>query len=255
MKKIYVPMIRYGDKEFDEGFIGWGFQSTEEQIRDAQAVLKIISLNNLKILDLACGLGSYHKVWLDAGHSVVGTDLSETFIMMAKNTNAAAEYRVENFYDLEEESKYDLVTMIDTPVEDEDVPRNAYRALTPGGSFIFQISNPEYKHMRGQLMENRRTWTENEDRTFLLTRNEYNEDIDRWEYEEWNLNVETGDIVIEHHFSSNFSFSRMVDILQAVGFGSVSFLDADGRPYTTSKEQPKNYFCIAHKGTESPSPL
>ncbi|MCL1806147.1 MAG: methyltransferase domain-containing protein [Oscillospiraceae bacterium] len=250
MKKIYIPMIRYGDKEFDEGFVGWGFQSTEDQIRDAQAILNIISLDNLKILDIACGLGNYHKIWTGAGHTVVGTDLSETFIMMAQNTHPEVTYRVENFYDLAEENEYDLVTMIDTPVEDEDVPRNAYRALKPGGSFVFQISNPNYLHLRGQKLENYRSWQENEDRTFLLTRHEYNENIDRWEYEEWHLNVETGEIVIEHNFSTHLSFSRLVDILRAVGFCSVSFIDANGRPYGTSKEEPMNFFCIAHKGTK-----
>ena len=250
MKKSYIPMIRYGDKEFDEGFIGWGFQSTEEQERDAKAVLNIISLEKLKILDIACGLGSYHRVWLQAGHSVTGTDLSDTFIQMAQNTNPGAEYRVEDFYELADKDRYDLVTMIDTPVEDEDVPRNAYRALKTGGSFIFQIANPGYKHARGQFMENRRSWAENEDRTFLLTRTEYNDDVDRWEYEEWHLNIETGDIVIQHNFTRNLSYSRMVDILLSVGFCSVSFLDADGRPYTTSREEPKNYFCIAHKGNK-----
>ena len=248
MKKIYVPMIRYGDKEFDEGFIGWGFQSIEEQTRDALAVLNIVALNGLRILDLACGLGSYHKVWLNAGHKVTGTDLSETFIMMARNNNPGAEYRVENFYDLDEENEYDLVTMIDTPVEDEDVPRNAYRALKPGGHFIFQTSNPEYLHMRGTNLKNRRDWKENEDRTFLLTRNEYNEDIDRWEYEEWRLDLENGEIVIENNFSHNLTLSRMVDILLSVGFSSVAFLDANGRPYGTAHEEPKNYFCVAHKG-------
>jgi SAM-dependent methyltransferase len=249
MKKIYIPMIRYGDKEFDQGFVGWGFQSTEEQNRDAQAILDILSLENLKILDLACGLGSYHKVWTDAGHTVTGTDLSETFIMMAQNTNAGVTYRVENFYDLGEENAYDLVTMIDTPVEDEDVPRNVYRALKPGGSFVFQLSNPDYKHLRGQKLENSRSWQENEDRTFLLTRHEYNDVVDRWEYEEWRLNLETGDIVIEHNFSTHLSFSRLVDILMAAGFCSAYFVDADGRPHGTGKEEPKNFFCIAHKGT------
>jgi SAM-dependent methyltransferase len=250
MKKIFVPMIRYGDKEFDQGFVGWGFQSTEEQKRDAQAILDILSLDSLKILDLACGLGSYHKVWTDAGHRVTGTDLSETFIMMAQNTNASVAYRVENFYDLAEEEEYDLVTMIDTPVEDEDVPRNVYRALKPGGSFVFQLSNPNYMHLRGQKLENSRSWQENDDRTFLLTRHEYNDAVDRWEYEEWHLDLETGDIVIEHNFSTHLSFSRLVDILMAVGFCSAYFVDADGRPYGTSKGEPKNFFCIAHKGTK-----
>jgi SAM-dependent methyltransferase len=250
MKKIYLPMIRYGDKDFDEGYVGWGFQSTEDQIRDARAILDIISLSgSLKILDLACGLGTYHRVWADAGHAVVGTDLSETFITMAQNTNPAVTYRVEDYYELKEAGEYDLVTMIDTPVEDEDVPRNAYRALKPGGSFIFQISNPEYPHLRGQKLENRRSWQENENRTFLLTRHEYNENLDRWEYEEWNIDMVTGEILIQHNFSTHLSFSRIVDILQAVGFCSVAFVDANGRPYGTGKEEPRNFFCVAHKGT------
>lgn len=250
MKKIYVPMIRYGDKEFDEGFIGWGFQSTEEQQRDAEGVLRIACRKNLKILDLACGLGSYHSVWLKAGHSVVGCDLSETFIMMAENTNSSATYRVEDFYDLTDENEYDLVTMIDTPIEDDEVPRNAFRALKEYGMFIFQIPNPAYKHSRGAQLENRRDWSENEDRTFLLTRNEYNEDLDAWEYEEWHLDLETGDVVVEHNVSHNLNFSRVVDILLSVGFATVDFLDADGRPCMTSKEEPKNYFCVARKGSE-----
>jgi SAM-dependent methyltransferase len=248
MKKIYVPMIRYGDKEFDQGFVGWGFQSMEEQNRDAQAILDIISLDGLKILDIACGLGGYHKIWTDAGHTVTGTDISETFIMMAGNTNTNVTYRVENYYDLAEENEYDLVTMIDTPVEDEDVPRNVYRALKPGGSFVFQLSNPDYLHLRGQKLENSRSWQENEDRTFLLTRHEYNEDIDRWEYEEWHIDMVTGNIVVENNFSTHLSFSRLVDILMAVGFCSAYFVDADGRPHGTGKEEPKNFFCIAHKG-------
>lgn len=249
MKKIYVPMIRYGDKEFDEGFIGWGFQSTEEQEKDAIGILRIAGTSGkLKILDLACGLGSYHHIWLKAGHEVVGTDLSETFIMMAQNTNSAATYRVEDFYELSEENIYDAVTMLDTPIEDSDVPRGAFRALKPYGKFIFQIPNPDYKHARGDQLVNHRDWKENENRTFLLTRNEYNEDLDAWEYEEWNLNLETGDVIVEHNTSHNLTMPRLVDILQSVGFETVSFIDADGRPFGTSKENPKNYFCVAYKG-------
>ncbi|MCL2082759.1 MAG: class I SAM-dependent methyltransferase [Oscillospiraceae bacterium] len=250
MKKIYVPMIRYGDREFDEGFIGWGFQNAEEQTHDAQGILRIAGGENLKILDIACGLGGYHKIWMDVGHSITGTDLSETFIQMAQTTNPGAVYRVEDFYELKEESLYDMVTMIDTPLEDEDVPRNAYRALKNYGMFVFQASNPNYDHIRGNCLENRRTWKEYDNRTFLLTRNEYNKELEVWEYEEWRLNLETGDVVVEYNSSHHLSFSRIVDILMSVGFVTVDFLDTDGRPYTTSRNEPKNYFCIARKGKE-----
>ncbi len=246
MKKIYIPMMRYGDREFDEGFVGWGFQSPEEQLRDAQGVLRLTDRPNMRILDLACGLGNYHRVWLDAGHSVVGTDLSEMFIAMACVTNPGASYRVEDYHDLAEIEAYDLVTLIDTPVEDEELPFNVFRALVPGGTFIFQVTNPDYAH--GPLHQNHRDWQENEDRTFTLRRNEYNGEVDRWEYEEWTLDLEKAEIVVQHNFTRQLNFARLVEILLGVGFGTVSFLDADGRPYLGGADMPKNYFCIARKG-------
>jgi hypothetical protein len=84
----------------------------------------------------------------------------------------------------------------------------------------------------------------------LLTRNEYNEEQNVWEYEEWHLDLDTGEIVVEHNASHNITFPRMVDILLAVGFTTVDFLDADGRPYMTSHQEPRNYFCVARKGNQ-----
>lgn len=247
MKKIYIPMIRFGDKEFDEGYIGWGFQSLDEQIRDAEGVLRIIGRKNLGILDLACGLGNYHRVWLDAGHTVTGTDLSDTFITMAAVTNPGAAYRVENYDELDEAEKYDLVTLIDSPVVDEQLPGNAYRALKCGGHFVFQAQNPNYPHARGPLLVNRRDWRENGDHSFLLTRHEYNDEIDRWEYEEWSINLETSEVVVQHNFERHLSFSRLTDIMLAVGFSTVSFLDHKGRPREEDDTETKNYFCVAYK--------
>ncbi len=109
------------------------------------------------------------------------------------------------------------------------------------------MANPAYQHARGDYLENRRSWVENEDRTFLPTRNEYNEDLEVWEYEEWHLNLETGDVIVEHNSSHHLTFKRMVDILLAVGFNSVSFMDTAGRPYMTGTEEPRNYFCVAQK--------
>lgn len=251
MKKIYIPMIRFGDKEFDEGFVGWGFSSYDDQVADAQGVLNILRKPEMKIMDMGCGLGIYHKVWLDEGHSVVGVDISETFIFMANNTNDSyktASYRCENFYELTDENAYDCITMLDTPLEDEELAAIAHKALKPGGHFLFQVGNPHYKHTRGPLFENHRDWKENEDRTFLLTRHEYNENIDRWEYEEWNIDIEKAEIVVQHHYSRNLNFHDYVGLLKNVGFSSVCFMDNNGMPYEHGVEEPKNFFCVAYKG-------
>jgi len=248
VKKIYIPMIRYGDKDFDESYLGWGFQNVEEQTANAEGILNLVRRNDMAILDLGCGLGNYHRVWLEAGHAVTGVDFSETFIVLAGNTNSKAAYINENYYDLQYKEKFDLVTLIDIPLEDDDVARVAFNALKSGGQFVFQAPNPKYAHARGPQAKNNRNWRENDDCTFLLTRNEYNKEIDRWEYEEWHINLEEQTIEVEHSFSRNLSYSRMVDILLAVGFASVSFLDGQGRAFDTGAEDLSSYFCVAHKG-------
>ncbi len=250
MKKIYVPMIRFGDREFDEGYIGWGFNSYEDQMRDAQAVLTLVGRRNIKILDLACGLGIYHKLWLENGHTVVGSDLSETFIFMANNTNGSypnASYRVENYYDLSDQDEYDLVTLMDTPIEDAELPTRVFRALKPGGEFLFQIANPAYPHPRGQVGVNRRDWKEMEDHSLLLTRHEYNADIDRWEYEEWHVDIERAEIVVEHSFSHILTFAQTVDVLRQAGFSRIGFYGPDGAPYAEGNTEHRNYFALAYK--------
>lgn len=248
MKKIYVPMIRYGDSDFDEGFIGWGFNSYDEQIRDAVAVLNLLSRHNMDMLDLGCGLGIYHKAWLEAGHSVCGVDISETFIFMAKYNNPAAVYRRENFFETTDCDAFDAVVMIDVPLENLELAQIAFRALKKGGAYIFQASNPDYPHMRGQSNVNQRNWVDVGDSKLLLTRNEYNAEIDRWEYEEWVVDVENSEITVQHNFSKNLDFSRLTDLLIEAGFSTVGFYDYDGRQFFPGAKQPKNVFCVASKG-------
>jgi len=247
MKKIYVPMMRYGDKDFDEGFVGWGFNSYDDQIRDARSILKLVGRRKMSMLDLACGLGTYHKVWLEAGHSVTGIDLSDTFIMMAKNTNPGAEYRVENYYNFDEADKYDCVTLIDTPLEDSDLCRIIFRALKPGGQFIYQTANPDYQHVRGPVFKEHQSWREEDDHTIILTRNRYNIEIENWEYEEWHVDVDKGEIVVQHSFNKGLSFTDLAEMLMGAGFCSVGYYDGDGRPYSPGHTGPRAYYGVAYK--------
>ncbi|GHU89608.1 SAM-dependent methyltransferase [Clostridia bacterium] len=251
MKKIYVPMIRFGDKEFDEGYVGWGFNSYDEQMRDAVGVMSILRKPAMKILDLGCGLAIYHKAWLDKGHTVVGIDISETFILMANNANDSyknASYRCENFETLEDENEYDCVTMIDTPLEDPDIAKLTFRALKPGGHLLFQVGNAYYKHPRGPLFRNSRNWQENEDRTFLLTRHEYDEGNECWVDEEWSIDIEKDEIVVQHNHSRNLAFKDYVEMLTDIGFATVFFCDVHGKPAEYGASEAKNYFCVAYKG-------
>ena len=82
---------QYGNRKWDEEYIRWGFKDEDSQIDFAQKLLKIFPKHATSILDVACGIGRYHKVWLESGYKVTGTDLSELFIENAIKNNPIKE--------------------------------------------------------------------------------------------------------------------------------------------------------------------
>ncbi len=71
-----------------------GLHDKESQIEEAKSVLKLLPINRpLKILDLACGIGTHAIHWAEQGHRVTGVDISETFVGLARK--AAAQRRVD----------------------------------------------------------------------------------------------------------------------------------------------------------------
>ncbi|MCP4114006.1 MAG: class I SAM-dependent methyltransferase [Desulfobacteraceae bacterium] len=110
--------------------------------------------DNLDILDLGCGPGLYTEKLAEMGHRVTGMDFSANSIRYAKASAAGKELNIsyvkQNYLELAEENKYDLVMMIFTdfgvlpPAEREILLANIHRALKPGGKFLFDVLNDNY---------------------------------------------------------------------------------------------------------------
>jgi ubiquinone/menaquinone biosynthesis C-methylase UbiE len=127
-------------------------------------ILNSVNKENMNILDLGCGPGLYCKLMAERGHNVTGVDISMNSIEYARkqatDNGLDIEYVNLNYLELNEDNKYDLVMMVFTdfgvlkPHERETLIRNVYRALKPGGTFIFDVLSD--RNLETKVSE--RTW-------------------------------------------------------------------------------------------------
>ena len=137
--------------------VGYG----EHALKSAAGILKILTNNNIAdglIVDLGCGSGLSTLEFTKAGYRVLGIDISETMIALARNRAPSAEFQVASLF------KVDIPTckavtaigeclnyLFDPDNNDEllcQLFERIYQALEPGGIFIFDIAEP------GQLERN-----------------------------------------------------------------------------------------------------
>jgi 2-polyprenyl-3-methyl-5-hydroxy-6-metoxy-1,4-benzoquinol methylase len=105
------------------------------------------------ILDLGCGPGLYCELLAGHGHRVTGVDFSQRSIAYARQSaqekGLKINYLWENYLDLSCEDQFDLVILIFcdfdvlVPADRTRLLENIYRALKPGGLFIFDTLNPK----------------------------------------------------------------------------------------------------------------
>lgn len=110
--------------------------------------------DRLSILDLGCGPGLYTENLAANGHIVTGMDFSANSIRYARESASRKRLNIsyiqQNYLEMEEENKYDLILMIFTdfgvlsPDQREILLANVHRALKPGGKFLFDVMNENY---------------------------------------------------------------------------------------------------------------
>ena len=133
-----------------------------------------------RILDLCCGHGRHTVELAAAGYSVVGQDLSATFLDLAKEVAATHNLQIEFVHsDMREipfEGEFDAVINMFTAFgyfddeENQKVLDAAARALKPGGKFLIDLLNT-LRIIRNFLPQ---SWDELADGTVILTQRDYN---------------------------------------------------------------------------------
>jgi SAM-dependent methyltransferase len=105
-----------------------------------------------KLLDLGCGPGVYAERFAAAGYAVTGVDYSRRSVDYAMKQTAVSgsgiKYLYQDYLTLDYEARFDLVTLINKdyavlPASDRaTLLARVYRALKPGGKFIFDVKTP-----------------------------------------------------------------------------------------------------------------
>lgn len=169
-------MHRYGEPDFDIAYMNWGFPDLKTQTEEAESVLRLVEGSGpQKILDLACGIGMHAIYWARRGHSVLGLDISETFIKHSREAAAGIpniSFSVSDIRSLDVSSDFSLVTWIEMSFADTDVFRRVCKCLQPGGRFICDVRNSEHPKIKARS-GNWRTWRE-QNGVFQLERHELN---------------------------------------------------------------------------------
>ncbi|MBD2357295.1 class I SAM-dependent methyltransferase [Tolypothrix sp. FACHB-123] len=160
----------------DVGFRGYALKS-------APGILAILAQHNIHkglIVDLGCGSGLSAQEFAKAGYDVLGIDISEAMIAIARARVPNAEFRLDSLFQAEI-PPCNAVTSIGECLNyqfdaksDRQTLTNLfhriYHALTSGGIFIFDIAEP------GQLTPGiTKGFTEGDDWVILVEKEENQE--------------------------------------------------------------------------------
>jgi SAM-dependent methyltransferase len=124
-------------------------------LRSAPGILEILRENGVTeglVVDLGCGSGQWARELLWAGYRVLGIDISEAMIGLAREKAPGAEFRVGSLFEAEI-PPCDAVTSISEVLNYLFDPENegrglervfgrVYGALRPGGVFVFDVLGP-----------------------------------------------------------------------------------------------------------------
>lgn len=150
----------YGDKQYNraefeklmKGLLE--FYRRDSRLRSAQ---KMISGKN--VLDIGCHLGFFSRILAENGKEVVGIDVLESSINIAKTFNQVkgVEYKCGDIFNLKfRDNEFDSIVFLET-IEHVQEPvkflREFFRILKPGGNLVISTPNSvSYINILHQLL-------------------------------------------------------------------------------------------------------
>ena len=217
-------------------------------------ILRREGLNPRTAVDLACGTGSVAMLLSKRGLRVTGVDLSEDMLCVASQKAQELEnpplfvcQRLEKLWlpravDLAV-CALDSLDYITDPADCAEAIRRVYKALNPGGCFIFDVNTPEkLRAMDGQVFLD-----EDED-VYCVWRGEFDEEANICSYG-MDLFQRRGEVwhrSFEEHREYAYSAQQLTGYLKAAGFTGIEIY-AD-REFCAPREGEQRIYIKARKG-------
>ena len=205
-------------------------------------------------MDLACGTGSVALLLAEKYDRVLGVDLSEEMLTVALQRAMEQEnmpqficqplqqLRLPRAVDLAVCALDGLDYILD-PADCKEAIRRVYKALNPGGIFIFDVNTPEkLLAMDGQV------FLDEDDDVYCVWRGEFDEKTNICSYG-MDLFQREGDVwhrSFEEHQEYAYSVEQLTQYLQAAGFTRIRVY-ADGELKDPRPGEQRIYFS-ARKG-------
>ena len=217
-------------------------------------ILEREGLHPRTCVDLACGTGSVSVLLALQGLDVTGVDMSEDMLTVAFDKACGMEnpprFVCQKLQELKMPRAVDLaVCALDSldyvtdPDDCAEAIRRVYKALNPGGIFIFDVNTPEkLRAMDGQV------WLDEDEDVYCVWRGEFDESANICSYG-MDLFQRQGDVwarSFEEHREYAYSQQQLTDFLKAAGFTHIEVY-AD-RIFEAPREGEQRIYFKARKG-------
>ena len=205
-------------------------------------------------VDLACGTGSVALILAEMGYRVMGVDMSEEMLTAA--WEKAMEMEMPPMFICQKLQELYLPKAVDMavcaldgldyildPADCKEAIRRVYKALNPGGIFIFDVNTPEkLRAMDGQV------FLDEDDDVYCVWRGEFDEATNICSYG-MDLFQRQGDVwqrSFEEHREYAYTIKQLTEYLKAAGFTHIRVY-ADGKMEAPREGEQRVYFS-ARKG-------
>ena len=220
----------------------------------AHAILEKEGLKVRTVVDLACGTGSATRILAERGYRVTAVDLSEDMLTEAMDKGGDLDempvFVHQNLAQLRLPRAVDMaVCFLDSLdyILDPEVCARAicriYKALNPGGIFIFDVNTPQkLRAMDGQV------FLDEDDDVYCVWRGEFDEDTNICSYA-MDLFQRQGNIwhrSFEEHQEYAYSARQLTEMLKKAGFTGIAVY-ADRR-FEDPGPQEQRIYLKARKG-------
>ena len=211
-------------------------------------------VNPRTVIDLACGTGSVTEILAKKGYPVLGVDMSEEMLteaaMKTMDIEPMPRFSCQKLQDLRIPKAVDLAVCaldsldyITDPADCAEAIRRVYKALNPGGIFIFDVNTPEkLRAMDGQV------FLDEDDDVYCVWRGEFDEETNICSYG-MDLFQREGEVwhrSFEEHREYAYSREQLTGYLKDAGFTNIEVY-AD-RCFEAPREGEQRIYFKARKG-------